>query len=128
MLTRSFLVAAVTAYVLQQIPKSLPHRLSAKISAQLDSIDYVHANSARISNSVRKVLRYPADNLRVGLTRSLEQLSARRDETIKTRGESEVALKYFGNLVRQSAEQRRIVEEVDLEAHPQGAPGPMTLS
>jgi mitofusin 2 len=121
-------VAAAAAYVLQQIPKSLPHRLSAKISAQLEAIDYVHSNSARISSSVRKVLRFPADNLRVGLTRSLEQLNARRDETIKTRGESEVALKYFGNLVQKSAAQRRIVEEVDLEAHPHGAPGGMTIS
>lgn len=111
------------AYVLQQIPKSLPHRLSNKISAQLETIDYIHTNSARISSSVRKVLRFPADNLRVGLQRSVEQLGARRDETLKTRGESEVALKYFGNLVRESAAHRRMVEDVDLEQHPQAAPG-----
>ncbi|KAK9422176.1 putative Dynamin-type G domain-containing protein [Seiridium unicorne] len=120
-------VLGAAAYVLQQIPQSLPHRLSNKISTQLEAIDYIHANSARISSSVRKVLRYPADNLRVGLQRSVEQLGARRDETLKTRGESEVALKYFGNLVRESAAQRRMVEEVDLEAHPQGTPG-VTIS
>ncbi|KAI1880252.1 hypothetical protein JX265_001873 [Neoarthrinium moseri] len=116
-------VVSAAAYVLQQVPQSLPHRLSTKISTQLEAIDYVHANSARISSSVRKVLRFPADNLRVGLTRSVEQLGARRDETLKTRGESEVALKYFGNLVRDSAAHRRMVEEVDLDAHPQGAAG-----
>ncbi|KAI1127643.1 hypothetical protein F5Y10DRAFT_242366 [Nemania abortiva] len=112
-------VVSAAAYVLQQIPQSLPHRLSAKLSAQLESMDYVHANSTRIASSVRKVLRFPADNLRVGLTRSVEQLGSRRDETLKTRTESEVALKYFSNLVRNSAHQRTLVADVDLDAHPQ---------
>ncbi|KAL7626662.1 mitofusin [Parahypoxylon ruwenzoriense] len=116
-------VVSATAYVIQQIPHSLPHRLSEKISTRLAALDYVHSNSTRISGSVRKVLRYPADNLRVGLTRSVEQLGTRREETLKVRGESEVALKYFGNLVRESAHQRSLVEDIDLDAHPQGSPG-----
>ena len=75
----------------------------------------MHANSTRITSSVRKVLRFPADNLRVGLQRSVEHLGVKREETLKTRGESEVARKYFGNLVNQSARLRRSVEAVDLE-------------
>jgi mitofusin len=86
-------------------------------------MDYVHGNSTRIATSVRKVLRFPADSLRVGLTRSVEQLGSRRDETLKTRHENEVALKYFSNLVRNSAHQRTLVADVDLEAHPQAAVG-----
>ncbi|OTA60023.1 hypothetical protein K449DRAFT_406946 [Hypoxylon sp. EC38] len=118
-------VASAAVYVVQQIPHSLPHRLSNKISAQLEAMDYVHMNSNRISSSVRKVLRIPADNLRVSLARSVEQLGKRREETLKVRGESEVALKYFGNLVRESAHQRTFVEDIDLDAHPhaQGAAG-----
>ncbi|KAI5864557.1 hypothetical protein GGS23DRAFT_452894 [Durotheca rogersii] len=116
-------VVSATAYVIQQIPHSLPHRLSEKISMRLAAIDYVHTNSTRISSSVRKVLRYPADNLRVGLARSVEQLDSRREETLKVRGESEVALKYFGNLVRESSHQRSLVEDIDLDAHPQGSSG-----
>ncbi|APA07867.1 hypothetical protein sscle_03g026370 [Sclerotinia sclerotiorum 1980 UF-70] len=106
---------AAAYYVLNQIPQSLPHRLSSKISAQLAAIDYVHSNSDRISSSVRKVLRFPADNLRVGLQRSVEQLGTKREETRKIRGESEVARKYFGNLVNKSSEIRNNVEGVDLE-------------
>ncbi|KAI5924989.1 putative mitochondrial fission protein [Camillea tinctor] len=123
-------LAAVSAaaYVLRQIPQSLPHRLSEKLSAQLAAIDYVHSNSTRISASVRKVLKFPADNLRVGLTRSVEQLGTRRDETLKVRGESEVALKYFGNLVRNTAHQRSLVDEVDLEAHPQAHGGALSVA
>ncbi|KAL3423239.1 Mitofusin FZO1 [Phlyctema vagabunda] len=108
-------VVAATAYILSQIPQSLPQRLSSKIATQLAAIDYVHANSDRISSSVRKVLRYPADNLRVGLQRSVEQLGSKREETRKVRGESEVARKYFGNLVNESARIRNNVEAVDLE-------------
>ncbi|KAJ9136734.1 Transmembrane GTPase fzo1 [Pleurostoma richardsiae] len=117
-------VAAVTAtvYVLNQIPKSLPHRLSNKISTQLAAMDYVHNNSTRISGSVRKVLRIPADNLRVGLQRSLEQLGSRREETLRVKAESDVAVRYFGNLVRESAKQRTVVEGVDLEAQPVAGP------
>jgi mitofusin len=108
-------VIAGAAFVIMQIPHSLPHRLSTKISTELASIDYVHNNSARISTSVRKVLRYPADNLRVGLQRSVEHLGLKREETLKVRGESEVARKYFGNLVRESAAITRTVDAVDLE-------------
>jgi mitofusin len=114
---------AATYYVLNQIPRSLPHRLNNKIANQLEAIDYVHSNSARIAGSVRKVLRLPADALRVGLQRSVEQLGSRRDETVRVRGESDVALKYFGNLVRQSAEQRNTVDAIDLDGHPPGVAG-----
>jgi mitofusin len=106
---------AAVYYVLDQIPHSLPSRLSTKISTQLKSIDYVHSNSDRISSSVRKILRTPANNLRVGLQRSVEQLGSKREDTRKVRAESDVARKYFGNLIIQSREIRATVDAVDLE-------------
>jgi mitofusin len=110
-------------YVLNQIPHSLPHRLSAKIASQLEAMDYVHANSHRISNTVRKVLLIPANSLRVGLQRSVDQLDSRREATVKVRKESSDALRFFGNLVQRSAHQRRQLETVDLDAHPPGMHG-----
>jgi mitofusin len=83
----------------------------------------VHSNSTRISSSVRKVLRFPADNLRIGLQRSVEHLGIKRDEVRKVRGESEVARKYFANLVRESGELRAGVESVDLEGPAPGVAG-----
>lgn len=111
------LAAALAActYVVLQIPHSLPQRLSSKISLQLQAIDYVHSNSTRISNEVRKVLRFPADNLRVDLKRSVEHLGIKREETLKVREESEVARKYFGNLVNRSVKLGQQVEGIDLE-------------
>ncbi|KAL1887699.1 mitofusin [Sporothrix stenoceras] len=112
---------AATGYILSQIPKSLPHRLSHKISSRLAEIDYVHYNSTRIAGTVRKVLRYPADSIRDGLNRSVDQLGTRREDTLKIKAESEVALKYFGNLVVDSARQRSVVRSLDLDTPPPGA-------
>lgn len=69
---------------------------------------------------MRKVLHFPAEQLQFDLQRSVEQLSSRRDETLKIRAESDGALKYFTNLVRESAYHRRTVEAVDLDGHPPG--------
>ncbi|KAL6850653.1 mitofusin [Amphichorda felina] len=114
-------IFAASAYIIQQIPNSLPHRLATKISTQLAELDYVHGNSSRIASSVRRVLRVPADNLRVGLDQSVKELGTRREETTKVKGESDRASKYFTRLVRDSEEQRNMVMGVDLDNPPQGS-------
>jgi mitofusin 2 len=111
---------AASAYIIHQIPNSLPPRLAAKISTQLAELDYVHANSSRITTAVRRVLRVPADNLRVGLDHSVKELGDRREETVKTKGESERAAKFFRELARKSDGQRHTVLDVDLDAPPPG--------
>lgn len=108
--------------MLQQIPHSLPPKLAAKISSQLAELDYVHANSSRISSSVRKVLRIPADNLRAGLEHSVKELGNKRDEAEKVKLESEEASKFFHELVGRSQVQRSMVEAVDLDAPPPEGP------
>lgn len=65
-----------------------------------------------------RVLRVPANNLRVGLDQSVKELGSRRDETIKVKSESERAAKYFAQLVRKSNDQRNSVAAVDLDAPP----------
>lgn len=79
----------------------------------------MHSNSTRIAAETRKVLRFPAVNLNVALQRNVEGLEKRKEEVGKVRTESEVARKYFGNLVREAHEGKRSVEGVDLEG-----PGP----
>ena len=64
---------------------------------------------------MRRALKYTADKLREGLQRNVENLQEQRKETSKVQSESEVARKYFGNLVRESREIRSRVERVDLE-------------
>ncbi|TKA42113.1 hypothetical protein B0A54_07200 [Friedmanniomyces endolithicus] len=116
-------VVLAASYAISQIPHSLPKRLSAKLAAQLAQLDYTHANSTRVSGEVRRALKYPADKLREGLQKSVESLLEQRRETVKVRVESEVARKYFGNLVRESGEIRTRVQRVDLEGPAPGIAG-----
>ncbi|KAJ5677741.1 uncharacterized protein N7477_003374 [Penicillium maclennaniae] len=114
----SILAAALltTAYVLSSIPNTLPPRLSRKIAATLDEMDYVHSNANRISGEVRRILRLPATNLQASMAQDIEDLARRKQEVSKVKQESEVATKYFANLFRDSSENRRTVEALDLDA------------
>ncbi len=118
---RWLVVSTVAAHVLLRIPNTLPRRLATKIAAQLSSMDYVHADSIRIADRVRKVLRLPAEDVRRTLDRTVRDLGLRREEMNKMRHQSNVALRYFENLVRMSTAEEDAVRAIDLEAPP-GAP------
>ncbi|KAJ5587506.1 uncharacterized protein N7459_003271 [Penicillium hispanicum] len=121
----SIIAAAVltTAYVLSSIPTTLPPRLSRKIAVTLNDMDYVHSNANRISSEVRRILRLPAGNLQACLTQDIEDLARRKQEVSKVKQESEVATKYFANLFRESGENRRSVDDLDLDGPLPGAMG-----
>lgn len=114
-------IAIGVSYILTSIPKSLPHRLNAKLSSQLAAIDYTHSNALRISSEIRRALKGPANDVRIGLQRNVEKLQLKKEETSKFKIEAEVARKYFGNLVRSSNDLRQSVQRVDLESAPPAA-------
>lgn len=86
-------------------------------------MDYVHSNATRISSEVRRILRLPAKNLQTSLAQDIEDLARRKQEVAKVKQESEVATKYFSNLFRDSTENRRSVEDLDLDGPLPGAMG-----
>ena len=51
----------------------------------------------------------------MALQRGVEELQQKKEDVSKIKHESQVARKYFANLVRESGEGRRRVEAVDLE-------------
>ncbi|KAI9671333.1 MAG: mitofusin [Alyxoria varia] len=108
-------VALGITYAIHTIPTSLPKRLSRKLSSHLASSEYVHTNALRISAELPKALRLPANNLRVGLTRKFDTLDRAKTELEGAKGESEIARKYFSNLVGRTQGLRDKVEGVDLE-------------
>lgn len=114
-------MAIGVSYVLASVPKSLPHRLSAKLSQQLAAIDYTHQNALRISSQIRRALKGPANDVRIGLQRNVEKLQNKKEQTTKFKADAEVARKYFGNLVRSSNDLRQTVQRVDLDAAPPAA-------
>lgn len=109
--------------MLSSIPSTLPPRLSKKIAATLADMDYVHSNANRISGEVRRILRLPATNLQASMAQDIENLARRRQEVSKVKKESEVATKYFANLIRDSSENRQTVEGLDLDAPLPGGMG-----
>ncbi|CRG84455.1 hypothetical protein PISL3812_01740 [Talaromyces islandicus] len=109
------------AYVLSSIPETLPPRLSRKLAESLTEVDYIHSNASRIANEVRRVLWMPATNLQASLAQGIEDLGRRREDVSKVQQESEVAKKYFANLFRESQENRRTVDQVELEGPLPGA-------
>ncbi|EXJ56155.1 mitofusin [Cladophialophora yegresii CBS 114405] len=111
------------AYILSTIPQTLPPRLAQKLSVTLAEMDYTHSNAHRIASEVRRVLRYPAQNLTADLANTVEELRQKKEDVTKTKRESEVARKYFTNLVRDSDEARRRISAIDLEGGPPGAVG-----
>ncbi|KAL8736046.1 MAG: hypothetical protein Q9166_000608 [cf. Caloplaca sp. 2 TL-2023] len=116
-------VVLTATYTLLSLPRTLPHRLSSRLSFALQNTDYVHSNSARISKHCRRHLNFPAGILRTGLDGRVNDLKETRKATLKVKEDSEVARKYFGNLVRESAEARRGVEGVDLDGPAPGVAG-----
>ncbi|OAA37216.1 GTPase FZO1 [Metarhizium rileyi] len=111
-------LAATVAHIVQQIPHAVSRHMAAKVAAQLSAIDYVHSNSLRISNRVRRVLQTPAESVRTMLDWSVRNLEQRRDAMEKLHGESHAALGYFGNIVRTSTAEEKTVEEINLETPP----------
>lgn len=99
-------MTAIGAHILQQIPHAVSQHLAAKVAAQLSSVDYVLANSSRIADRVRRLLRIPAENVRAALDRFVEDLGQRRDEMDTLRGESHVAIRYFEDLLEANTKTR----------------------
>ncbi|KIW03538.1 uncharacterized protein PV09_05299 [Verruconis gallopava] len=108
-------VILAASYAVASIPTSLPRRISSKLQSQLAALDYTHSNATRISSEVRRALKYPADNLRVGLKRNVEKLQSKKEDTDKIKRESTDAQRYFVQLIARAGEIRRKVLGVDLE-------------
>ena len=86
-------------------------------------MDYTHHNASRIAHEPRKILRFPADSLRTALATSVRELGEKREGSLKVKRESEVARKYFSNLVRETGDGKSKVDGVDLEGPAPGIAG-----
>lgn len=67
---------------------------------------------------MRKILRFPAENLRSALDKSAKDLGNRHDEAVKLRSDSERAATFFHELVTRSQTERTRIEGVELESPP----------
>ncbi|KAK9468935.1 hypothetical protein V1512DRAFT_289422 [Lipomyces arxii] len=110
-------VAAVCSvvYLISDIPNVVPRKLAKKIKAELESLDYVHANSDRISAECRKVLKIPSEDLRSAFQQQLDEQVTQRNERSKQIGHAEEAHRYFSRLSRDAKGNHHMITKFDLE-------------
>ncbi|KAK9479693.1 hypothetical protein V1514DRAFT_327885 [Lipomyces japonicus] len=111
-------IAAVVgiAYLVTEIPNVVPRKLAKKLKRELDNLDYVHANSDRISSECRKVLRFPSEDFRRAFQQLLDEQAKQKNERAKQIDQVEQATRYFNRLYKESTGQRGLIAKFDLEA------------
>lgn len=106
--------AALGAYVLYELPRTIPRKLARKIAFEIDELGYVRANAERISAECRKVLRVPAQDVRSALQSQLESGTRQRDEFERSLSEAEQVLRVFSDLHTTADREKTAVTAITL--------------
>lgn len=104
------------AYVVSDIPYAVARNVSRKLRGELHSMGYVQVNAARISRECRKVLKYPAQDVRSEFQGKIEEQARKKEKFTKTAKEIEEAHKYFKKLHKEVVDQSKLVDRCNLEA------------
>ncbi|KAK9453649.1 hypothetical protein V1511DRAFT_504106 [Dipodascopsis uninucleata] len=101
-------------YVVSEISNVVPRNLALKLKQELAELDYVHLNAERISSECRKVLRYPAEDLRRAFQHLLDEQAAIKTERTKQAFQADNAYQYFSKLDREAKSIIASVNRIDL--------------
>lgn len=115
----SVALVAGAVYFVTEIPKVVPRKIAKKLHRELEAVDYVHSNSERISSECRKVLRFPAEDLRRAFQSMLDEQASQKMDRTKQIGQAQDALKYFTRLHKESTNNRAMISKFDLESIPE---------
>lgn len=107
--------ACGVAYIVSEIPNAVPKNLTKKINQEIQAMGYVHSNADRISKECRKVLRYPAQDVRSAFQTDIESQARKKDEYTQKAKEAGEGFKYFSKLYKDATSQREKVSQVVLE-------------
>ncbi|KAG7824037.1 hypothetical protein KL919_001458 [Ogataea angusta] len=103
-------------YLYKDAPHAYQRNVVKKIKKKIESEDYQHLNSLRISKEVRKVLNYPAKDISNAFATTIEKQSSRRSKILSDLKTSEISLSFYRDLTKQVKEQYQIVQSFDLES------------
>ncbi|KAG7910030.1 hypothetical protein KL906_001935 [Ogataea polymorpha] len=103
-------------YLYKDAPYAYQRNVVKKIKRKIESEDYQHLNSLRISKEVRKVLNYPAKDISNAFATTIEKQSLRRSKILSDLKTSEISLSFYRELTKQVKEQYQIVQSFDLES------------
>lgn len=104
------------AYVVRDIPYAIPRNVSRKLRAEIEDMNYVDLNAQRISKECRKVLKYPAQDVRNGFQSKVEEQARKKEEYTKTAKEIDGSCKFFKKLHKEVIDQHALVNRCNLEA------------
>ncbi|KAK9482365.1 hypothetical protein V1527DRAFT_476574 [Lipomyces starkeyi] len=102
-------------YLIADIPNVVPRKLAKKLKRELESVDYIHTNSDRISGECRKVLKYPAEDLRSAFQQLLDDKASQKNERTRQMSQAKESLRYFSRLYEDSRCHSGMISELDLE-------------
>ncbi|KAK9318084.1 hypothetical protein V1524DRAFT_421973 [Lipomyces starkeyi] len=102
-------------YLVSDIPNVVPRKLAKKLKRELESVDYIHTNSDRISGECRKVLKYPAEDLRSAFQQLLDDKASQKNERTRQMSQAKESLRYFSRLYEDSRCNSGMISELDLE-------------
>lgn len=105
---------AIGAYTIHELPRTIPRRLARKIAFELDEMGYVRSNASRIGAEARKVLRYPAQDVRSAFQSQLESRTRRREEYEKHLSQAEYMLKALTEIEEGSSQDLQAVKQMTL--------------
>jgi mitofusin len=102
-------------YVVSEIPNSVQRNVAKKVAREVSQLGYVHANADRISKECRKVLKYPAQDMRAGFQSNIEKQLHQKEDYSKSSEKAEECYCYFSKLHKEAAEERARVGDCNLE-------------
>lgn len=105
------------AYIVYDIPYAVARNVSRKLRYELNKLGYVQLNANRISRECRKVLRYPAQDIRAEFQTTIEEQARKKEEYTKTARDIGDANKYFKRLHKEVVDQHKLVEKCNLESN-----------
>lgn len=103
------------AYIVNDIKYAVPRNVSRKLRHEIEEINYIHLNAQRISRECRKVLKYPAQDVRTGFQSKVEEQARKKEEYTKTAKEIDASCKYFKRLHKEVIDQHSLVNTCNLE-------------
>lgn len=104
------------AYIVSDIPYAVPRNVSRKLRAEIEEMNYVDTNAQRISKECRKVLKYPAQDVRSGFQSKVEEQARKKEEYTKTAKEIDLSCRFFKRLHKEVIDQHSLVDRCNLEA------------
>lgn len=73
-------VVALGFLIINEVPRTVPRKIARKVALEIDELGYVGTNANRISTECRKVLKFPAQDVRSAFQSEIESQSRQRDE------------------------------------------------